>query len=44
MGKIYTFETGKTAENEKEFQASYVTHRENRVEYGRRIIFRMDWG
>lgn len=32
-GKIYTFETGKTAENEKEFQASYVTHRENRVEY-----------
>lgn len=32
-GKIYTFETGKTAENGKKFQASYVTHRENRVEY-----------
>lgn len=32
-GKIYTFEAGKTAENGKEFQASYVTHRANRVEY-----------
>ncbi len=32
-GKIYTFEAGKTAENGKEFQASYVTHRANRVKY-----------